>query len=269
MRAALVSEFRKFVTTRMWWLLLLTMALYMAFLGAAMGFTATLDPSQGGLTSPGQAPPSPREMALAVYALAPALGYVFPIVVGALSVTAEFRHMTITPTLLAEPRRTLVLGAKLIASVPVGLAYGLVGTLMTVAGGAGILAVLGHDAMFSDPEVLRTIARSVLALTVWAMVGVGFGTALTNQVAAVVVLLAFTQIVEPILRVFFGAVEQLRGVSKFLPGAAGEAIAGSSLYTTLGIGELLTWWQGLPLLVGYGLVLAVIGRLTSLRRDIT
>ena len=41
---------------------------------------------------------------------------------------------------------------------------------------------------------------SVVALVLWALVGVGFGSVLTNQVAAIVVLLAFTQFVEPLLR---------------------------------------------------------------------
>jgi ABC-2 type transport system permease protein len=101
------------------------------------------------------------------------------------------------------------------------------------------------------------------------MVGVGFGTALTHQVAAIVVLLAFTQFVEPLLRVFLGAFEQTAGVAKFLPGAAGEAVTGASLYSSAGIGELLPWWQGLLVLVAYGLVLAAVGHLTTLRRDIT
>ena len=270
MRAALVSEYRKFVTTRMWWVLLITMALYMAFLGAVMAFPFTLDPGHGGMSSEGMPPMSPLNIALTIYTLAPTLGYVFPLVIGAMSVTGEFRHMTVTPTFLAEPRRTVVLGAKLIASLPIGLFYGLVGTLSTVGAGAAVLSLLGHDAMLTDPEVQRTIALSVLALTVWAMVGVGFGTVLPNQVAAIVVVLAFTQLVEPVLRLALGAIGGLEGIAKWLPGAAGEAIAGTSFYSASGIGgDLLTRWQGLVVLVGYGVVLAAIGRFTTFRRDIT
>ena len=38
MRAALVTEYRKLVTTRLWWILLLAMAVYMAFLAAVLGW---------------------------------------------------------------------------------------------------------------------------------------------------------------------------------------------------------------------------------------
>ena len=44
MRAALVTEYRKLVTTRLWWILLLCMAVYMAFLSAVLGWGI----SQGG-----------------------------------------------------------------------------------------------------------------------------------------------------------------------------------------------------------------------------
>ncbi|HWS58684.1 MAG TPA: ABC transporter permease [Actinotalea sp.] len=275
MSAALRTEYRKLVTTRLWWVLLLGMAGYMAFIGATMAFVFTVEGAMGGAGLPAGDPSAapvldPAAVAATVYTLAASLGYIFPVAVGALSVTGEFRHMTITPTFLAEPRRSVVLVAKLLASLPVGLAFGLVGTASTVAGGAAVLALRGEETLLGDPEMLRTLGLTVLALTVWCMVGVGFGAAVTNQVAAVVALLAFTQLVEPLLRMFLGAFDATSGLSSWLPGAAGEAITGASLYAATGIAaDLLPWWQGLLVLVAYGLVLAAIGRLTSWRRDIT
>lgn len=273
MRAALVAEYRKFVTTRMWWILLITMALYMGFLAAVMAFSFAMDPSGSsmGLGEDQQAAPalSATDLALTVYTLAPTLGYVFPLIIGALSVGGEFRHMTITPTLLAEPRRNVVLGAKLIASLPIGFLYGVVGTAATMAAGGGVLALMDKDPLLTDLEILRTALFAVIAITVWGLVGAGFGAALKNQVVAIVVVLAFTQLVEPVLRVALGLIDATKGVPKFLPGAAGEAIAGSSLYSISGLNDLLPRWQGLVVLVGYGLVLAAVGRLTTFRRDIT
>ena len=273
MTAALATEYRKLVTTRLWWILLLTMAAYMAFLAGVMGFTLAESPEATGAGLPGSepgAPMSPEQTARTVYTLATSLGYVFPVIVGALAMTGEFRHQTITPTLLAEPRRTVFLTAKMLSSLAVGLLFGVVGTLATVGAGAGVLALLGEPTYLNDPVVLRSAGLSVLALTVWTVVGVGFGTLLTNQVAAVVVLLAFTQFVEPILRIVLGQIDALEGVSKFLPGAAGEAITGSSFYADSGMAAgLLPSWAGLLVLLGYAVLLAVAGRLTTLRRDIT
>lgn len=269
MRAALITEYRKLVSTRMWWVLAVVMAGYMLFLGAVMAFSLTFGADQAGSADIGT--PALLDQAgvvTSVYTLAVALGYVFPVLVGAMSVTGEFRHQTITPTLLAEPRRTVVLGAKMLAGLPVGLVFGVLGTACTVAGGAAVFALMDADPMLTDPEVLRTIALSAVALTLWALVGVGFGSVLTNQVAAIVVLLAFTQFVEPILRVLLGLWESTAGISKFLPGAAGEAIAGGSLYASSGIAELLPSWQGAVVLLGYAVGFAAIGRLTRFRGDI-
>ena len=271
MIAALRGEYRKLVTTRMWWVLLLTMAGYTLFLGAMMAFVLTTPGATGGGLGGAEQPvqPEPLEVARSVYSLAAALAYVFPVVVGAMAMTGEFRHKTITPTLLVEPRRTLVLGAKMAAAVPVGLLFGLAGTLGATLGGAGVLALRGEPTFLGDGDVLRTVALSVVALTVWAVVGVGFGTALPSQVGAVVVLLAFTQFLEPLLRLLLATSQTTADAARWLPGAAGESITGASLYSSFGAGGLLPWWQGLLVLLGYGVLLAVLGRVTTLRRDVT
>jgi ABC-2 type transport system permease protein len=271
---ALLTEYRKLVTTRLWWVLLLAMAAYMAFLAAAMSYVLTRVPSAGAnpFADPTAQPDplSAEQIAQTVYTLATSLGYVFPVIVGALAMTGEFRHLTITPTLLAEPRRTVVLAAKMVSSVVVGLLFGLVGTLATVGAGAGTLVLLGEDPQLTEPIVLRSAALSVLALTVWTVVGVGFGTLLTNQVAVIVVLLAFTQFVEPILRLVLGQLDWSEDIARFLPGAAGEAITGASFYASGGIGPgLLSSAEGLAVLLAYAVGFAVLGRLVSLRRDIT
>ncbi len=275
MGTALRTEYRKLVTTRMWWILLLAMAAYMAFLAAIMAFVLTQDPTAGTGAFPGASPQepeplSPTDLAQTVYTLATSLGYVFPVIVGALAMTGEFRHQTITPTLLAEPRRTIVLVAKMLSSVVVGLLFGVVGTLATVGAGAGVLALLGEDPALSEPIVLRSAGLSVLALTVWTVVGVAFGTLLTNQVAVIVVLLAFTQFVEPVLRVVLAQLDWAEGIAKFLPGAAGEAITGASFYAESGLAaDLLSSAEGLAVLLAYAVAFAVLGRLLTLRRDIT
>lgn len=267
---ALRSEYRKFVTTRMWWVLLLSMGLYMAFIAVILAFAMTTGDASAGAGFESSEPLAAKEMALSIYTLAPSLGYVFPVIVGALSVAAEFRHMTITPTLLAEPRRDVVIGAKLLAALPVGLLFGLVGVAATFLPGAAVLAIAGDGGTYlTDPDVLRAALWSTIALAVWTLVGVGFGTALKNQVLGIVVILAFTQIVEPVLRIAFGLLDPLKGVAKFLPGAAGEAIAGTSFYSAVGMSDLLNRWQGLLVLIAYGLVLAAVGRLTTFRRDIS
>ena len=257
-------ELRKFVSTRLWWVLLIVLAAYMVFMGAVMAFTLTAETAESGA-----ADLMPVEVAQTVYSLGNSLGYVFPLVIGALAVTTEFRHKTITATFLVEPRRTVVLVAKFMAGTVIGVAYGAAGTLATVLGGAPLLAWQGDGAHLGDTGVLATIGLTIVSMTIWTMIGVGFGTVLTSQVASIVVLLAFTQFVEPLLRAALGAVDALAPVGRFLPGSAAESISGASIYSAMGVFDLLQRWQGALVMLAYVLLLGVVGRLTSFRRDIT
>jgi ABC-2 type transport system permease protein len=83
-------------------------------------------------------------------------------------------------------------------------------------------------------------------------------------------ILAFTQFIEPLVRLAGGLIESLGEVVKFLPGAAGDALVGASFYTLIGgAGISLEWWQGALLLAGYGLLFLLIGRATFWRGDVT
>jgi ABC-type transport system involved in multi-copper enzyme maturation permease subunit len=269
MKDTLVSEYRKIVTTRTWWVLLIVMVGYMAFLGAAMAFALTFDGAELSGASGEAVQLDGTALATAVYTLPASFGYALPLLVGLLAVTAEFRHRTLTPTLLAQPDRTTLVGAKLLASIPMGLLYGVIGTLATVGAGVAGFAITGAENGLDDPAMWGIIARTALALTVWCVVGVGLGFAMPNQVIAIVVVLAFTQFVEPIARLVLGLNDATAELGKFLPGAAGEAISGGSFYSTTGAGDLLGPVAGAAVLIGYALALALLGRLTTLRRDIT
>ncbi|KHL18893.1 ABC-2 family transporter [Mumia flava] len=265
MSTAIRAELRKWTSTRMWWILLLVMAAYMAFLAAVLGFSLTVAPEQQGAV-----PLTGVEAATTVYSIGNGLGYVFPLLAGALAMTGEFRYQTITPSLLAEPRRSVFLSAKVVVALLIGLVFGLVGTLSTVAVGAPILAWQGDGAFLGSSDVIVPVLLSVVALAVWAFVGVGVGTLITNQVAAIVVVLAFTQFVEPIVRVGLSAVDSLASAAQFLPGAASEALVGASTYASFGSsGDVLGRLPGALVFLAYGVVFALVGRFTTLRRDIT
>lgn len=270
MGTALLAEYRKIVTTRLWWILVLVMAVYMGLISAVMAWAI----SQGDVTTNAGGRTEPSALAAdavvrSVYTITVSFGYVFPMVVGALTVSGEFRHKTITPTFLAEPRRSVVLGAKLAAAGAIGLLFGIVGTLASAGVGAAVLGILGKPTYLDVASTWRTLGLSVVALAVWSLVGVGFGTVVTNQVAMIVALLAFTQFVEPVARFVLALTSWGKSVAKFLPGAAGEGISGGSFYSEAGLASLLPSWAALLVLLGYAAVFAVIGRLTTLRRDIT
>jgi hypothetical protein len=263
MNAAVRAELRKLLTTRLWWVLLLVMVAYLGFIGVVMAFTM----SEAGGAETGVAG---AEAAVSIYSLGNAIGYVFPLLLGTLAFTGEVRHRTLGQTLLTEPDRDVLLASKLTATLLVGLLFGVAGTGATVVSSAPVLAWRGDGAFLGDGEVLAVVLLTALVLAVWAVVGVVLGALLTNQVVAIVVVLAFTQFVEPIARSVLGAFDATSGVAQFLPGAAADAVVGESFYAMVGgAGDLLPRWAGLAVLLGYVVVLGVLARLTTLRRDVT
>jgi ABC-2 type transport system permease protein len=265
---ALRVELRKLLTTRLWWILLVGLAAYMAFLAAILAVAFTAPEAIGGGQGGGFGL-DPSAIATSIYTLPASTGYVFPLVIGALAVTSEFRYQTITSTFLVEPRRGVVLAAKMTAGLLLGLAGGLVATAVTAAVGAGVLSAMDEPARLGETTTQRSLALTVVTMGVWAVVGVGFGALLTNQVASIIVVLGFTQFVEPIVRLLLMTNEATAGISRFLPGAAGEALAGGGLFGGVSIADPLPWWQGGLVLLGYAVVLGAVGWTTSLRKDVT
>ncbi|WP_028658529.1 ABC transporter permease [Nocardioides insulae] len=269
MKDALLAEYRKLLSTRMWWLLVLVMAAYLAFIGLVMAFAMTVEtPSdpEGAMASMF----SGEELAQGVYGLINSIGYVFPLLIGSLAMTTEFRHKTITQSLLVEPRRNVFLTAKILATVPVGLIYGLVGLVALVASAAPILSWQGEGAYLGAPDVWEGWGLSLLVMVLWTIIGVTVGTMLPNQVAAIVVILGVTQFVEPIMRAGLSAFEATQDVAQYLPAAAADAIIGSGFFSAAmgGASDTLSRPGGIAVMLAYALTFALIGRFTTLRRDI-
>jgi ABC-type transport system involved in multi-copper enzyme maturation permease subunit len=264
--AAIRSEFTKLLSTRLWWVLAIIMIGYIALVsgGAAalfggLGPTVTRGPAIDLSTLPSL-----------VYSFATSLGYVFAVLLGALAVTSEFRHKTLTPTFLAVPRRGRVLTAKLITLLIAGAVFGVLALIAAVGAGAAALAAVGIDPQLGDGDTWGLVARSVLAMALWAAIGTGLGFLVPSQVASIVIVLAFTQFVEPILRAASGIAEWTAEIGKFLPGSASDALVGASFYSLVSpSSQSLSWWQGGLVLVVIAAVATGIGWFTSWRRDVS
>ena len=267
------AEFQKVFTTRMWWLLALLLVVYVAFLSGGFGAFlawAIENPDAAANTGTTRLPPG-LSIGPLLYSFASSVGYVFPVLLGALAVTGEFRHRTLTPTFLAEPHRSTVLGAKFTSQLVLGAGFGVIAFATSVAAGAAALSAFGLETGLDQSDTWALVARGVLAMALWATIGVGLGALVPNQVAAIVIVLAFTQFVEPILRLAASLNDVTAQIGQFLPGAASDALVGASFYTIAAVSapESLEWWQGALVLLGIGLVATIIGGATTWRRDVT
>ena len=272
MIAAIRSEFVKVTTTRLWWVLALGLFGYVGF---TAGLLAGLLGALGSQIA--QRPGSPQVpmdlVAPVVYSTVAAVGYVFPLILGTVATTSEIRYRTLTPTFLAQPRRGTVLGAKLIVLTAAGALFGVIGLVASVGIGAPILAATGNDAVLQSPDTWALAGRVVIAMALWAAIGVGVGSLIQNQVAAIVSVLVFTQFIEPILRFGSSVWDWTASVGRFLPGAASDALVGTTIYNAFGIGssarDPLQWWQGGLVLLVLALGAAFAAYLTTWTRDIS
>jgi ABC-type transport system involved in multi-copper enzyme maturation permease subunit len=163
----------------------------------------------------------------------------FATLAGLLVVTGEFRYGTIRPTLLFEPRRRVVLAAKLLAAALLGLVFAIVYVGLSVGAGRAILRVRDVDAALTGSQTAGLVAGTVAASFLGGMLGVAIGALIRNQVGAIVALVAYAFLVDAVL---FAA---LPSVGRFLPGKAGDALAGQPaehlLAPGVGAAVLLAW----------------------------
>jgi ABC-2 type transport system permease protein len=260
--ALLRSELTKTLTTRMWWALLIGAVLLTALQAVATAAVAGSSAGPGAPATPGLESGETLRQAFAGAAFNGA--YLFALVMGVLAITGEYRHQTVTPTFLATPRRARVIVAKALAQVAVGGVFGLVAVLTALVGAGIVIAVRGGSMGLDDPTLWRALVLVVLAVSLWTVLGLGIGTLLRNQVAAVLAAIGLGLIIEPLLGLLLTVLD-LDAVAKFLPSAASSAVLDPG---AVGF-DLLPWWAGALVMVAYAVVFAGLGVLLSIRRDIT
>lgn len=176
-------------------------------------------------------------------------------------VTTEFRHGTITPTLLLTPRREHVVVGKAIAAVIVSVGFALLALLTVLIVGSIWLAAVGAENKLAEPEVLKAAGELLLAAPIWALVGIGVGVLVQSQVAALVGALVWIFIAETII-VLLLEVLDVGGLSDYLPFQALDAADGTNP-------DLLPYWTAVFVSLGWALLFGIAGTERLRRRDIT
>lgn len=192
---------------------------------------------------------------LEVFQIGTRAGMLFAALAGALAITAEIRFGTIRPTFLVEPRRTPVVAAKLAVGALTGLVFGLLAEGLMAAFAAVAFSIRGIPNELSGGDYLRILLGGAAAAALWAVLGVGVGALVRNQVATLVGLCAWMFLVESVSEGF------VPGAAKLMPGGAGLSLAGNEHKLSLAVAAVL--------LIGYTAAAAAAGWVTTLRRDVT
>jgi ABC-2 type transport system permease protein len=247
------AEWTKLLTTRVW--IGLTIGACVLAGGFAALFTGLAGVEQNG--QPGLPAVGTDQYAEIVFSVV-ANASVLLLILGVIGMTQEYRHRTATPTFLTTPRRGRVVVAKLIAyalaAVPIALLVIITNVLVVE-----IYAGARGDAPPLNADNLQTLGSAGLVLVVFAVIGVGIGALLRNQVGAIVGSLVYLYVVEPIV----AGISAIQGAYKWLPGGAVQAVT-----SDFQAPELLAPWQGGLLLLGYGLLAALLGTFLAVRRDV-
>jgi ABC-2 type transport system permease protein len=184
----------------------------------------------------------------------------FIVILAVVGIGGEWRHRTITSSLLAAPDRLRFLAAKTLAFAAAGALLSIAISVAVAIVGAVILSV--RDLPLPEAgELAAQYGRNALVAALLGALGVGVGALVRNQVVAVVGLLVFWFMVEPMVLSLvpevgrFGPFVALpTGLTNIPPEEAGVADA-QLLDPGLAALALLAW-IGAAFAAGYALLRA-------------
>ena len=251
MTALFRAELIKHLGLRLTWVMLTIAITLSAGLTAAIAIVAG---------SHGSAPLGREDLrgVLAVPGLLVA-GIVF--VLGVLSSAGEYRHHTITASLLVTPRRGHFLAGKYAAAAVVGTAFA--GVTLIASYVATAIVVLAKDLpvdlLTADAASPRSGSRSQPAL--FASAGAGLGALVRSEALAIIAAVAWWFVIEGLLP------RALRepGLAKYLPAAASRALIQAGVPVVDGTVAAAT---GGLLVAAYVAAIAVPAVLLTKRRDV-
>jgi ABC-2 type transport system permease protein len=181
-------------------------------------------------------------------------GAALVIVLGILLSAGEYRTQTATDTFLTTPRRGRVLAAKLVMGGLLGLALGVLAAAVGLPTAYLLFEADGVSFPADSQVVWLTLGGVIVDASLFAIIGVAFGSLVRSQVVAIVSALTFVLLVEQLLT------QSGVRVAEWLPGNAGAAVVRTP-------GEFLDPGAGAALLLAYGIGIAAAGLIVVTRRD--
>ncbi|HEV2783801.1 MAG TPA: hypothetical protein VGX25_30815 [Actinophytocola sp.] len=227
------AEFRKILTTRLWWALLIPAVLLA--LGWAWGFSALLtdiinDAADESIVN--ELDIRVDELSWSSIALTRSMNIatIFPMVFGALALASEISRKTITTSFLTAPNRSTLLGAKAITYVLWGVIYGAV-----VAAAASLGAMIGSDSKYLPDagDWILILLSGIVACLLWTLLGMGVGALLGSPVGTLVLLLIYALIVGPFGELVLTGVTEGSHIAGWMPNGSANGLTGSTAVALL------------------------------------
>ncbi|HEY3035791.1 MAG TPA: hypothetical protein VGJ54_14185, partial [Streptosporangiaceae bacterium] len=186
-------------------------------------------------------------------------GMLMAAVFGVTVASGEFRHGTATTTYLGTPDRVRVLIAKAIVAAGVGLLFGLVAAGLTTGIGLAFVAAKGYQVALGWGTIARFAAGAILGSGLLAAAGVGLGSLLRGQLAAIITVFAWGLVVEQVIGGLFDSSQA------YLPYTAATTMAGAILG---GGTSPLPFAAAAALAAGVAALIAAVAARTTVQSDI-
>ncbi|MEW6059415.1 MAG: hypothetical protein AB1551_04620 [Actinomycetota bacterium] len=240
-----------------------TIRLPLGLLAAAAGLTAlftTLGAANAG--GAGHMAPPPLYAAAGVSSLLgrSSLAMLLAAVFGITVSSGEFRHSTATATYLATPNRARVLMAKATVAAAVGLLFGVVGAALTTGITLAFVAAKGYSLTVSGITIARFAAGAIVGSGLLAAVGVGLGSLIRSQLAAIVTVFLWATLVEQLIGGLFDWIQP------YLPFTTAGTMAGAVLG---GDTSALPFAAAAALVAGVAVVVSGVAARTTVQADIS
>jgi ABC-2 type transport system permease protein len=246
MKRLLRAELRKVTATPItWWLLLGTVAI---------GVLGTLAPLIAVDGKPVDLL-SDQQLRSAMHGAAG--GSILVMVAGIIGMAGEWRFGQVTHAFLTTPQRWRVVAAKTIIYLGVGLVYGVAASAAATVAATGWYHAKDLALPYGRSAVWLTLLGCLAVSVLLGALGVAVGAIARNLVAAIVVALAWTVLVEPAL---FAAAP---AVFRWLPGIAALSLRRQPRE------DLLAVETAAVVLIGVVVLVMVIGLRQVDRDDVT
>lgn len=210
MRVARVTLYELWRTPSAWWLAALATLYPLVVIGLLLGL---LDETWDAAA------------VRSLLASASAVG-VLMVLFGVVQAAGEYRHRTIVPLVLAEPRRASAVVGRMAGYAVAGAAVGLAATVLSILLTYGWLAASGDRFDLGAGPLTAIVVGAMAYTALGTVLGGGLGWLARNQVAAAIAVFAYAMLDPPLAQAIpaygrFGATALGVAMSGGLPVAGG------------------------------------------------
>lgn len=190
---------------------------------------------------------------------------IFPAILGALSVTSEFRLGTAIATFLQTPNRTRVLFAKMLIA---GVGGAISGALSMLAAYATAFVIVSRASSAAAPDVATLIGTVLGVVTTGfalGMFGAAVGALIRAQIASLAVVIGWLVFIDNALSGILGSAGI---VLPYQLASFALSAPGDGTYFSQIIRDGTTAFVGLIGVFAWAVIIGLIASVTTLRKDI-